>query len=65
MNKRITITIEDENGMNKQFSAFSNNKVEHITNTKQWEYVMNKVIDSFDEGFETEGDYIMNPSYNE
>lgn len=62
MNKRLTIIIEDADGVNKQFSAFSNNKVEHITNTKQWEYVLNKVINSFNEGFESEGDYMMNPS---
>ena len=62
MNKRLTIIVEDVDGVNKQFSAFSNNKVEHITNTKQWEYVLNKVINSFNEGFESEGDYMMNPS---
>lgn len=47
MVKRITIIIEDEKGMNKQISTFSNNKIEHITNTKQWEYVLNTILNSF------------------
>lgn len=62
MNKRILITIKDDNGDNEQTSVFSNNKIDHITNTKQWEYVLNKIIDNFNEGFETKGDFIMNPS---
>lgn len=47
MNKKITIIIEDDTKENKQISTFSNNKIEHITNTKQWEYVLNEIIKSF------------------
>jgi len=65
MEKRITITIEDKNGDNKQYSTFSNNKIEHITNTNQWEYVLNTIIESFDKGFETKGDYMFNPEIKE
>ena len=65
MEKRITITIEDKNGDNKQYSTFSNNKIEHITNTNQWEYVINTIIESFDKGFETKGDYMFNPEIKE
>ena len=53
MEKRITITIADENGNNKQISAFSNKQIQWLSDTKQWEYVLDKIIKSFDEGFET------------
>jgi hypothetical protein len=61
MNKRIIITIKDDDGNNEQVSAFSNNKIDHITNTKQWEYVLNAIIDNFNKGFEKDGVWIMNP----
>ena len=61
--KHILITIEDENGNHKQFSAFSNNKIEHITRTKQWEYVLNEIIKSFEDRNET-GDWMRNPDIN-
>ena len=64
MDKRILITIQVENGDNKQISIFSNNKIDHITNTKQWEYVLNAIIDSYNKGFEKPGDYVINPSIN-
>ena len=60
-NKRILITIQDDDGKNRQLSVFSNNKIDHITNTKQWEYVLNAIIDNFNKGFEEEGDWFMNP----
>ena len=65
MEKRITITIADENGNNKQISAFSNKQIQWLSDTKQWEYVLDKIIKSFDEGFETKGDYMFNPSTND
>ena len=58
MNKKITITIESPNGQNKQISSFGPNKVEHITNTKQWEYVLNEIILSYDNANKTKLDNI-------
>ena len=59
--KHILITISEENGDNKQFSAFSNNKIEYITNTKQWEYVLNEIIQSF-ENRKANGHFMRNPN---
>ena len=36
MEKRITITIADENGNNKQISTFSNKQIQWLSDTKQW-----------------------------
>ena len=52
MNKKITITIESENGEHKQISVFSNNKIEWLSETKQWEYVLNEIILSYDNGIQ-------------
>jgi len=55
MNKRITITIETETGDRKHISSFSNNKIEHITDTKQWEYVLQSIIKGWDDVNNNEG----------
>ena len=52
MNKKITIIIESENGEHKQISAFSNNKIQWLSETKQWEYVLNEIILSYDNGIQ-------------
>ena len=52
MNKKITITIESENGEHKQISQFSNNKIQWLSETKQWEYVLNEIILSYDNGIQ-------------
>ena len=62
--KRILIKISDDNGNYEQYSAFSHNKIEHITKTKQWEYVLNKIIESFEKNND-DGDFIWNPEIKE
>ena len=65
MKTTFIYTIADENGNNKQISAFSNKQIQWLSDTKQWEYVLDKIIKSFDEGFETKGDYMFNPEINQ
>jgi hypothetical protein len=45
MKKIMTITITDNSG-NKQISSFSENKIKHITETNQWEYVIKTIMES-------------------
>jgi len=40
---KIQITTFNSQGL-KSISGFSKNKVEHITKTKQWDYVMNTIL---------------------
>ena len=45
MEKIMTITITNNDGL-KQVSGFSENKVKHITETNQWDYVIKTILET-------------------
>ena len=45
MEKIMTITITNNDGL-KQVSSFSDNKIKHITETNQWDYVIKTILES-------------------
>jgi hypothetical protein len=45
MEKIMTITITNNDGL-RQVSSFSENKIKHITETNQWDYVIKTILES-------------------
>jgi hypothetical protein len=45
MEKIMTITITNNDGL-KQVSGFSENKIKHITETNQWDYVIKTILET-------------------
>lgn len=47
MGKTLTIIIANNEGK-RQVSSISENKIKHVTKTKQWEEVLIKLLENFD-----------------
>ena len=45
MEKIMTITNTNNDGL-RQVSSFSENKIKHITETNQWDYVIKTILES-------------------